>query len=230
MRRGTVVLVLLAAAFAGGCGRGDELGGTWPSAAVARAECSTDGARVSTAAVRAQRDGLHVDMANTTGGEVHFTLERGSSGGAGATAPPGRSEHVFPVGPGAWVVTCYAEGGGTTDSARFELVDTGVWVSTEIADCETPESSHGDPPRKVADDRGELPELARRGLEDAVGLAAGDVVEPAGYPGQREAIFRARHDGRTIATVSFSPEEGGGWLEGETTTCSDLGGTGEGDG
>jgi len=172
----------------------------------------------------ARNDGLHLEVMNEGNREAHLTLERDSSGGAGVAAPPGTSEHVVAVGPGPWKVTCYEV--GPVASATVELVDTGIWVSTELDDCEFPESSHGDPPRKVADDRSELPELARRGLEDLAGLEPGYEVEPAGYPEQEEAIFRARRDGRTIGTMSFYPDGEGGWLEGSATACADSGPTG----
>jgi hypothetical protein len=45
------------------------------------------------------------------------------------------------------------------------------------------------------------------------------VIEPAGYPQQREAIFRVRRDGRTVAAISFFPADGSGWTEGEVTSC-----------
>jgi hypothetical protein len=191
--------------------------------------CADDGTRVLDPVVEAQPDGLHLRVTNENAQEVHFTVERNSRGGAGGAAPSGTSEHVFAVGPGEWAVTCYVESAGSPGGATFELVDTGIWVSTEIDDCEIPESSHGDPPRRVTDDRSELPELASRGLEDFMGLEPGYAVEPAGYPEQREAIFRARRDGRTIGTMSFYPDGEGAWLEGSATACSDLGPTGSGE-
>ena len=53
------------------------------------------------------------------------------------------------------------------------------------------------------------------------------VIEPAGYPVQAEAIFRARKDGSTVATMSFRPDDAGGWLEGEARSCPDEGGSSE---
>ena len=230
MRRIALPTVVLAAAVAAGCGAGpDERRQAGPLAEVARIACDRDGARVLTPEVNPQRDGLHLQVTNETAREVHFTVERDSRGGAGGAAPPGISEHVFTIGPGEWTVTCYVESAGSAGPAAFELVDTGIWVSTEIDDCEIPESSHGDPPRKVTDDASELPELASRGMEDLVGLAPGYAVEPAGYPEQRDAIFRARRDGRTIGTMSFYPDGRGGWLEGAATACADLGATGSGE-
>jgi hypothetical protein len=229
MRRAALP-VALAAALVSGCGAEPDEGRRPGTAADAlRVTCGEEGARVPEPVVEARPDGLHLQVTNETAREVHLTVERHSRGGAGGAAPPGTSEHVFAVGPGEWNVTCYVESAGSPSPAPFELVDTGIWVSTEIDDCEAPESSHGDPPRRVADDRSELPELARRGLEAFTGLEPGYAVEPAGYPEQEEAIFRARRDGRTIGTMSFYPDGEGGWLEGSATACADLGPTGSGE-
>jgi hypothetical protein len=229
MRTITATLAGLTLFVTVGCGETDE-NRRGPEAAPdrARVACGAEGrTRVLTPVAEARNDGLHLEVTNEGDREAHLTVERDSSGGAGVAAPPGTSEHVLAVGPGHWKVTCYEV--GPVASATFELLDTGIWVSTEIDDCETPESSHGDPPRKVADDRSELPELARRGLEDITGLEPGYEVEPAGYPQQEEAIFRARRDGQTIGTMSFYPDGEGGWLEGSATACADSGPTDSGE-
>lgn len=202
-----------------GCGQADEQSrspGTAPDAALVA--CGAEGGtRVLTPVVEARGDGLHLEVRNEGQREAHLALERGSSGGAGAAAPPGTSELVLPVGPGTWTVTCYEV--GPVASATLELLDTGIWVSTEIDGCEFAESMHGDPPRRVTDDARELPALAASSLEAFVGLRPDVVIEPAGYPAQ-EGVFRARRDGSTVATMSFYPDGEGGWLEGEATACS----------
>jgi hypothetical protein len=229
MRRSALPLVL-AAAVAAGCGQAEgEVRRPGTAADVVRLTCGDRGARVLTPIVEAQADGLHVEMTNETAREVHVTLERDSGSGVGGAAPPGTSAHVFAVGPGKWDVTCYGESAAPAEPPTFELVDTGIWVSTEIDDCETTESAHGDPPMRVTDNRDDLPGLARRGLEDFMGLEPGYTVEPAGYPEQEEAIFRARRDRRTIGTMSFYADGEGGWLEGAATACADLGATGSGE-
>jgi len=226
-----IAIAALAATLAAGCGPADENEVRRPgtTADALRVTCGADGARVPEPVVEARPDGLHLQVTNETAREVHFTVERDSSGGAGGAAPPGTSEHVLTIGPGKWTATCYVESEGSAGPAAFELVDTGIWVSTEIDECESPESAHGDPPSKVTDDANELPELARRGLEDLMGLAPGYAVEPAGYPEQKEAIFRARLDDRTVGTMSFYPDGEGGWLDGAATACADLGPTGSGE-
>jgi hypothetical protein len=183
--------------------------------------CGDEGTRVLTPVVEAQPDGLHLSVTNETAGEVHVTVERDASGGAGAEAPPGTSEHVLTVGPGDWVATCYV-GAAEPNGKAFELVDTGIWVSTDLTDCEFAEAAHGDPPRRVATDRKDLADLVRPTLESFVALEPGSVIEPAGYPEQAEAVFRARRDGRTVATMSFYPDDAGGWVEGEARSCPDL--------
>jgi hypothetical protein len=202
-----------------GCGGGADRGPRPVTSPVERARlvCGDARARISTPRVDASPDGLHLEVTNESGRSIPVSLERDSRGGASVTAPAGTSEHVLALAPGMWSVTCYGAGGGGT--ARFELVDTGIWVSTELNDCAFPESLHGDPPRILTVGEGGLTEHARQGLEFFTTLEPGDVIEPAGYPEQRDAIFRVRRDGRTIATISFFPAEGGTWTEGEVTSC-----------
>lgn len=219
MRTITAALAGLALFVAVGCGETDE-NRRGPVAAPdeARVACGAEGGtRVLTPVAAARNDGLHLEVTNEGDGEAHLTLERDSSGGAGVAAPRGTSEHVLAVGPGPWKVTCYEV--GPVASATFELVDTGIWVSTELDDCEFPESLHGDPPRTLTVGEGGLTEHARQGLEFFTTLEPGDVIEPAGYPEQRDAIFRVRRDGQTVATISFFPAGGSRWTEGEVTSC-----------
>lgn len=219
MRR-VALPIVLAAAVAAGCGaEPDEGRQPGPLAVVARIACDQNGARVLTPEVKPQRDGLHLEMTNETAGEVHVTIERDREA-AGEAAPPGRSEHVWPVGPGEWAATCYVAGGDGGEPPTFELSDPeGLWVSTELTDCELPESSHPDFGEGAAGERGEPVEIAARAL--AYDLAPGDVVERAGYPEQDPPVFRGRRGDRTIATISLSGDGSGGWLQGETTTYAD---------
>ena len=224
---GFPAFVAALAALAAGCGAGDDdVRPAGTASPVARVTCAEEATRVATPVVEAQRDGVHLELRNETDGRAHVTIERGPSGGAGAGGPPGLSSHVLTIGPGTWTATCY-ESVDTVRGATFEVADTGIWVSTELSECEIQEATHGDPPRRVATDRSELAALARRNLESFVGVGPDVVIEPAGYPVQAEAIFRARKDGRTVATMSFRPDDAGGWLEGEARSCPDEGGSSE---
>ncbi len=215
------MLATLTASLMAACGQaGDGGGRAAPDGA--RLVCGDDGARVLTPRAEARRDGLHLEVTNETAREMHVTLERSPSDADGAPAPPGTATHVLTIGPGEWTATCYGEG-ASLRSGMLEVVDTGIWVSTRLADCETPEATHGDPPRRIGADEGELAEFARRALDDLVGLEPGYALERAGYPEQKEAIFRARSDGRTVATMSFYPDDSGAWFEGQATACGDLG-------
>jgi hypothetical protein len=218
--QGKALALAALAALVVGCGREEDGPRPGAQADVARVTCGDEGARVLTPVVEAQPDGLHLAVTNETDRELHVTVERDSSGGAGAEAPAGTSEHVLTVGPGEWVVTCYV--GSAPTGKTFELVDTGIWVSTDLTDCGSVEAMHGDPPRRVANDRNDLVDLARSTLESFVALEPGSVIEPAGYPEQTEAVFRARREGRTVATMSFYPDDAGGWVEGEARSCADL--------
>jgi len=226
MWKTALALGVVTAALAAACGGGKDVRPAETASSIARVTCAEEGTRVVTPVVQAQRDGVHLELRNETDGEAHVTIERGPSGGVGAAGPPGISSHVLAIGPGTWTATCY-ESVDTVQGATFELVDTGLWVSTEIDDCEFPASTHGDPPARVADDESELPEHARSMLEASMGLEPGYEVESAGYPNQRAKIFRARVDGKTVATASFNPDEAGGWMESDVTYCDELGSSSE---
>jgi hypothetical protein len=214
----------LAGTLAAACGAGPAGNGFEPAPDLARLVCGEDAARVLTERVQARPDGLHLEITNETAGEVHVTLERNPSEAVGAAGAPGTSTHVLTIGPGTWTVTCYADGGSLQPGA-FELVDTGIWVSTRLSDCETPQAEHGDPPRPIRPKEGELAEVARRALESSVDLEPGYVLERAGYPEQAEAVFRARSGERVVATMSFYPDDSGGWLEGDAAECGDFEGS-----
>jgi hypothetical protein len=219
----SLAFVAALAALAAGCGAGDQdVRPAGTASPVVRVTCAEAGTRVATPVVEAQRDGVHLELRNETDGEAHVTIERGSSGGSGAGGPPGVSSHVLTIGPGIWTATCY-ESVDTVRGATFEVADTGLWVSTDVDDCESPSSTHGDPPARVADDESELPEQARSMLEASVGFEPGYEIEPAGYPDERGRIFRARVDGKTVATASFYPDDSGGWVTGSVTYCEELG-------
>ena len=218
------LFLALGAALLVACGRGEEGGA--PAPELARIACSDEGARVLTPRAEPRPDGLHVELTNETAREVHVTLERGPSAGIGLPGPPGAFTHVLTIGPGEWTATCYGDS-GSLRTAALEVVDTGIWVSTELTDCETSESTHGDPPRRIDPGEGELVDVARRALDDFLDLEPGYTLERAGYPEQAEAVFRARGHDRTIATMSFWPDGSGGWVEGEATTCPERGGSPE---
>jgi hypothetical protein len=221
MRGNALALAALVGAFLAGCGQDDDGRRPGAQADVLRVACGEFGTRVLTPVVQAQPDGLYLSVTNETDREAHMTVERSPGGSSGAAAPPGASVHVLAVGPGELLVTCYA-GAEEPSGKSVELVDTGIWVSTDLTDCEIAEATHGDPPRRVATDRSDLADLARATLRSFVGLEPGSVIEPADYPERVEAVYRARHDGRTIATMSFYPDGSGGWVEGEARSCPDL--------
>jgi hypothetical protein len=133
----------------------------------------------------------------------------------------GTSSDVVALGPGQWTLSRDPAGAGSGNPATLDVVDGGIWVSTDLSDCALPEALHGDPPRTLTAEEGGIVELARQGLEGLTTLEPGDVIEPAGYPEQREAVFAARRDGKTMATISLSPAGEGRWIEGEVKACAD---------
>jgi hypothetical protein len=222
MARTALALAVLTATLPAACGQADDDRGPATAPDLAQLVCGEGGARVLTPRAEARRDGLHLEVTNETAREVHLTLERSPSDAVGTAAPPGPSMHVLTIGPGAWTATCYGNG-GSLRTGVLEVVETGIWVSTELADCETPESTHGDPPRRIRASEEELAEVARRALDAFVDLEPGYALERAGYPDQVATVFRARSGGRTVATMSFYPDGSGWWVEGDATTCGDPG-------
>ena len=216
-----LAFVAVLTALAAGCGGATGDNGSRSAPDLARIACDEAGVGVLTARVQARLDGLHVELANGTGGEAHVTLERSPSNAVGVGGSPGTSAHVLTIGPGTWTATCYGEG-GSLRTAALEVVDTGIWVSTELTGCETPQATHGDPPQRIRAEEGELAELARLALDELVDLEPGFVLERAGYPEQAEAVFRARSDDRTVVTMSFYPDGPGSWVVGEATECGDV--------
>jgi hypothetical protein len=221
MRGKALALAALTSALVAGCGQEGESRRPESEQEVARVTCGDGRARVLTPLAQAQSDGVHIEVTNETGRAAHFTIERDPDGATAIEAPAGTSSDVVALGPGQWTLSCDPGGAGSGNPATLDVVDGGIWVSTDLSDCALPEALHGDPPRTLTAEEGGIVELARQGLEGLTTLEPGDVIEPAGYPEQREAVFAARRDGKTMATISLSPAGEGRWMEGEVKACAD---------
>jgi hypothetical protein len=224
-----LVLAILGAALAAGCGRGaTEPAPTAPRAeaatlpAVAEIECEVNGAQVVTARVRPQPDGLHLEVRNDTGTELGFSAEDSKTGGQGASAPTGSANYVWPLPPGRLVVKCTngEADPSEVEGAALEVVDErGVWVSTSLAErCTEASTSTADYAVGAQGEKGDPVDIARE-LFKKQGLEAGDVVEPAGYPDGDDTIVRVTRSGDVIATMSLLSDGAGGWLPENTTLC-----------
>lgn len=129
--RTKALLVTLAAAIAAGCGEGpDKPREPGSLSASARITCGRDGARVLTAAVGTQPDGLHLELTNETARKVHVTIEQDRYTAAGGTrllAPQNKS------------------GGATRRMGRYVLLTEAICVSRPRSSSWTPKGS-GSPP------------------------------------------------------------------------------------
>ena len=224
-----IALALLAAALPAGCGQGSAgPASTAPQAQsaalpdVARIECQVNGARVLTARVRPQADGVHLEVRNDTGTELGFSAEDSEGGGQGASAPTGSVGYVWSLPPGRLFVKCTNDEADPSEvqGAELEVVDEdGLWVSTSLGDsCTEASVGTADYGAGAVGDRGDPVDIAR-GLFEKQGLEPGDVVEPAGYPSGEETIVRVTRSGDVVATMSFLSDGAGGWLQENTTRC-----------
>jgi hypothetical protein len=191
---------------------------------VARVVCDADGTHVETPSVSPQLDGVHVLIDNRLGFDTGFATRFGNGAGAGENAPQGESAHVLQAPPGTVEIGCYASEGALDqpELQPFDVVDPdGVYRSVEL-DCASVVSGTGDYAEGAQGLTGAPTDLARDRFDDAYGLAAGDVVERAGYPQSGTPIVRLVRDGRTLATVSYLGAEDGGWLQETLSACDEL--------
>jgi hypothetical protein len=222
------LFVVLVTALAAGCGqRATEPEPTTPAAEaaslpdVAQIACEVNRARVLTARVRPQPDGLHLNVTNDTGAELAFSVDS-ETGGQGASAPNGSVDYVWSLPPGKLFVKCTNEEADPSEvpGAELEVVDEeGLWVSTSLADsCAEASVSTADYGVGAEGEKGDPVDIARR-LFEKQGLEPGDVVERAGYPDGEESVVRVTRSGNVVATMSFLPDGAGGWLQENTTRC-----------
>jgi hypothetical protein len=231
MKRNRPLLAALVAALAAGCGQGTTEPGPTASQAesaplpsVAQIECEVNGARVLTARVRPQADGVHLEVSNDTGEELGFSVEESTTGGQGASAPPGSVDYVWSLAPGRISVKCTNDEADPSEveGAIVDVVDEdGLWVSTSLTgSCKEASMSTADYAAGAQGRKGDPVDIAHT-LFEKQGLEPGDVVEPAGYPESDETIVRVTRSGDVIATMSFLSDGAGGWLQENTIVCTE---------
>ena len=158
-------------------------------------------------------------------------------------APPGVTEMVLSVPPGALRLTCLAEMEtddpedqswpypAEDDWAALPLLDVidvdGFWTDDTLS-CEHPLVLHRDPEWALIGgpmpegERGELVDLAERDLPRELGalgvIRRGDVVETVGYTGVPGRVRLVR-DGASLAIISYRPDGRGGWHLGNVEYC-----------
>lgn len=114
----------------------------------ARVECIETGARVLTPKVAPRRDGIHIEITNSTGAE-EFYIRRLDNAGAnhgGTLKKEGTTSVRSSLGPGELLIGCVIEGedsfpyydAGAAQYDSIEVVDPlGLWVDVEPS-CPSP--------------------------------------------------------------------------------------------
>jgi hypothetical protein len=210
------------------CGEPARTSGT--AASTAEVACEDGATRVVTPVVRAQVDGVHVDVDNRTGAEVYVYRRIDSDVGNLGAAAPGTTRAVSLDGPGSWEVICTRPNRYPTeddDWVPLEVVDPdGLWISDRV-DCERPTATH---PDYREDFEGGTPEgapgdpvdLAREDVGGGGGdLHPNDVFERAGYPESRPVFVRMVRDDRIVAVATYAEDGRGGWIFRGVTYCED---------
>ena len=223
-----LALALAAALGLSACGAGEEAGsgsttaGPEPAAlpGTARVVCTATGIRVETPTVAPQPDGIHFEIVNDTDTERSFSLS-GANTGLGFGAPPGTTEQVVDLGPGALTVGCDDPATEPEAGEPIEIVDPeGIWVSTQLS-CPEQFSSVTDYIQGAQGETSDPLEAARMALE-GYGLEPDDVFEPAGYPEAEVPKVRLVRDGEPLAVVDLLDDGSGKWLVSTVTGCSSL--------
>ncbi len=226
--RPLLLLALAAALGLSACGAGEEAGSgstaeePEPTAvpAAARVVCGPEGAQVETATVAPQADGVHVEIVNETDAERSFSLTAADTG-MGFPAPPGTTEQVVDLGPGALTVGCDDPAVEPGPGEPIEIVDPeGLWVSTRLA-CAEQFSAVTDYIQGAKGETADPLEAARKAVE-GYGLEPDDVFEPAGYPEAEVPKVRLVRAGEPLAIVDLMDDGSGKWLVGTITGCSSL--------
>jgi hypothetical protein len=227
------ILVLLIVALLGltACGAGEDAEpghaaeSTEPEPTalpdVARVVCDENGARLETASVRPQPDGIHFEIVNEAGGERSVAIQNAQGTGTGMGVPAGTSTQVVDIEPGAVTVSCSDPATEPGAGEALEVVDEdGIWVSTRL-ECAEQFSQVLDYIQGASGETTDPLEAARKAVE-GFGLEPDDVFERAGYPDTDTARVRMVRDGEPIAIVDLIDDGTGKWLVSMVTGCSSL--------
>jgi len=193
-----------------------EGAGPTASPVPAALQIACDGAttQIPTPVVKAQPDGVHIQLANSSGHLLTFAIENQFGGEA---IPIDGAGYIYAFGPGSYRLSCVESGGVF---ATFEVVDPdGLYASFEC-DSTSGGSTTGsaDYVQGATGPKGALLDVARSELR---GLQPSDVVERAGYPkAARTQWVRVVRDGHVVTVVGYLDDGHGGWLIGQTGSCS----------
>jgi hypothetical protein len=176
--------------------------------------CDGETTEALTPSVRARSDGVHLVIRNSTDREL---LMQWDSGGDGVG--PGETTIRLPILPGSSRFRCLPmsddldpgiEGGW----ARFEVLAPEGWVSPEL-DC--PSGGYGGAVDYVP---------GARGVQDPLGDARATFRDPgtvleAGYSTADSRSFINVVDGVPTDSLTYVSDGHEGWLQSESSGCSD---------
>jgi hypothetical protein len=182
--------------------------------------CDGSATTVETSTVAAQADGVHLTVTNTGSEDLGIQFD---VAGRGENAPLGETSLLVAIAPGSERVRCFGPNDDTgapggwqdltvTDPNGFYgspgLECDGGQVGTGISDYVP--GAKGDPDPESA---------AAAHFADEIG--SGDELVPAGYPEDpAERTFVLRSGGKAVASVSYHPDDQGGWLLGTESNCA----------
>jgi hypothetical protein len=205
--------------------------GTSNGSDVLRIRCDGDTVVVETPVVRAQPDGVHVEVV-PTGGERVLTFWEAGAGRAtfgGRVAADGKG-HPWPIAPGAARVACGPTLGPVAEAAAFEVVDPdGNWATGEL--------SCGDAARAevVGYDGGATRWVDEEAMIRGIlrGVRETDRIVPASYGRDRLARWVILRDGAEVGVVVVTwvtdgadPQGGGlGRIDGVVCAAAGIDGT-----
>jgi Immunoglobulin-like domain of bacterial spore germination len=183
-------------------------------------DCSGGGARVDTAVVRTQRDGLHVSFSGTDGYRAFGIVapEGAPEGffGVGGSLPE-RGDRAWGVPPGRWEVGCGGDVSPGDGAAPFELIDPDDHAAPDLT-CEdatdepftstvTSSTPHGDAAASIV-----------------AGLANGDRLREGGYGAETFKLgptYVVDRNGEAVARLVLSGNAP--TYAGTLTTCPGSG-------
>jgi hypothetical protein len=178
--------------------------------------CYEDGTtEVTTDEVQASADGVHIRVDNRAGEFV-------SLNGTGLDFSKGINEQTSNAPPGKVEIACWPGSkhrGPEPPTTPVRIIDPDdLWTESKL-EC-PPGDMMGeailDYGSAAEGEQGEPEEIAREQIE---GLKDEDEIVTLGYPESQFRSVGIVRDGKTIAAVSFSPTEDGGWQIGGYSNC-----------
>jgi hypothetical protein len=187
---------------------------------VLRVGCGSGSPLTETAVVRAQGDGLHVEVSAGEGISAYSVIEAEGDPNEYAVVGSSVPSDVMPIAPGSWEFACKESGqqDDTDPTASFELVDPDDhYASPELScDAATEQAFTSAIPGSTP------PEEAAAQL--VTGLAEGDVLRGAGYGVETFKVgpaYVVEHGGDSVARLTLGAESDP-WA-GTLTVCQGSG-------